>query len=59
MKLRVDLFADDIGEQLALTVTCPNKACAAVVDESCRPSTHWVRVVRALRSLPRPVERDV
>ena len=59
MKPRIDLFAEGIGEQLALTVTCPTKECAAAVSEVCRPYTHWVRVLDAVFALPRPVERDV
>jgi hypothetical protein len=47
------------GEQLALTVTCPNDRCAAKPGEICRPYTHWIRVRRALLSLPRPIEQDV
>lgn len=49
----------DAGEELALTVMCPNEQCAAPPGEICRPYTHWVRVRWALLSLPRPVEQDV
>jgi hypothetical protein len=54
-----DEFSGEVGEQLALTVTCPNPQCAAAIDESCRPYTHWVRVRRALLSWPAPVEQNV
>lgn len=54
-----DEFRGELGEQLALTVTCPNPQCAAAIDQSCQPYTHWVRVRRALFAWPAPVEQNV
>ena len=59
MKARdIDLTLER-GEDLALTVECPNEACAALPGARCHPYTHWVRVRDALIALPRPVEQDV
>lgn len=42
------------GEELALTVECPNETCAALPGAPCQPYTHWVRVRDALYELPQP-----